>query len=44
MIENNQVVSIEYEVKENGTDSVLDSNMVVSHWNLLWVQEKLSRD
>lgn len=27
MIENNQVVSIEYEVKENGTDSVLDSNI-----------------
>lgn len=27
MIENNQVVSIEYEVKENGTDNVLDSNI-----------------
>ena len=27
MINKNQVVSIEYEVKENGTDKVLDSNV-----------------
>ena len=27
MIDKNQVVSIEYEVKENGTDKVLDSNV-----------------
>lgn len=27
MIENNQVVSIEYQVKENGTDKILDSNL-----------------
>ncbi len=27
MIENNQVVSIEYQVKENGTDEILDSNI-----------------
>lgn len=27
MINNNQVVSIEYQVKENGTDSILDSNI-----------------
>ncbi|WP_297814233.1 peptidylprolyl isomerase [uncultured Helicobacter sp.] len=27
MIENNQVVSIEYEVKENGTNDILDSNI-----------------
>lgn len=27
MIKNNQVVSIEYQVKENGTDNILDSNI-----------------
>ena len=27
MIENNQVVSMEYEVKEEGTNEILDSNI-----------------